>query len=132
MDFAGFPKPNIDWFYEGIRLDVNSLNGREILNDGSIFIKAAEGSHAGTYDFIVSNSMGSVEGCSKLIVYVEKMETTIDRRKRNGTKLESHMVKKERFSEHVSHCHTFNNKGFTAEYQVGSNSIENKPIIAVH
>ena len=121
VEFTGFPKPSIDWFYDGMRLDSNSLNGREILNDGTIFIKEANRKHAGIYDFIVSNSLGSVEGCTKLTVYIEEEvdTSTVDRRKRNGTKLESHMVKKERFGEHVSHCHTFNNKGFTAEFQVG-------------
>ena len=122
VEFSGFPKPSIDWFYDGMRLDANSLGGREILNDGSIYIRAVEGVHAGTYDFIVSNSLGSVEGCTKLIVYVEEKEKlTLDRKKKNGTKLESHPVRRERFSEYVSHCHTFNNKVFTAEYQVRIN-----------
>ncbi len=127
MEFTGFPKPSIDWFYEGMRLDANSLNGREILNDGSILIREANRKHTGTYDFIVSNSLGSVEGCTKLIVYVEEKvdSSTVDRRKKNGTKLESHMVKKEKFPHHVSHCHTFNNKGFTAEFQVCVSFINN-------
>jgi len=124
VEFNGFPKPNIDWFYDGMRLDADSMDGRELLNDGSIYIKSAEGKHAGTYDFIVSNSLGSVEGCTKLIVYVEQNSShTLDRKKKSGAKLESHMVKKQRLADHVSHCHTFNNKGFGAEYQVRNNLI---------
>ena len=123
VEFSGLPKPTIDWFYDGMRLDAESLGGREILNDGSIHICAVEGVHAGTYDFIVSNSLGSVEGCTKLIVYVEEKERmTLDRKKKNGEKLESHPVKRERFGDYVSHCHTFNNKVFSAEYQVRTNT----------
>ena len=65
--------------------------------------------HAGTYTFSVSNSVGSVEGCTKLVVHTEHTSTP---------KVDSNPVAKETFGEYVSGLHAHNNAAFIVQYQV--------------
>ena len=41
----------------------------ELGKDGSLVLVSVELKHAGTYTFTVSNRVGSVEGCTKLVVH---------------------------------------------------------------
>ena len=117
ISFTGIPRPSVTWFFNGNRLFVDQSNdGREHCNNGCIYIASAEGRHAGIYDFIVSNSAGSVEGCTRLDVSVEERQPT--KENKIHSMVESNPILKEKFGEHVFAYHALNNSGFTDEYQV--------------
>ena len=116
VEFRGNPHPSITWFFEGIRLDEDkSDGGREVTDEGFLHISKVQRNHAGTYDFIVSNHSGSVEGCTKLIVYLK--DRAFERR--NGpSKLNSNPVKQEEFGRHVADHHKNSDSGFSSEFEV--------------
>ena len=116
ISFTGIPRPTVTWFFNGNRLSVESNDGREHCNNGCIYIASAEGKHAGIYDFIVSNSAGSVEGCTRLDVSIEERRPSEERK--ILAVVESNPVTKERFGEHVSAYHALNNADFIEEYHV--------------
>jgi hypothetical protein len=115
VDFNGYPYPNVTWFFDGMRLEEEKSEGRELTEDGYLYIPKVQQSHAGTYDFIISNPSGSVEGCTKLIVYLKDKSL-----ERNGpvTKISTNPVKRERFGEHVAKYHKNNDSGFSEEFEV--------------
>lgn len=115
VDFRGNPHPTITWFFDGIRLDEDKNEGREVTEEGFLHISKVQRNHAGTYDFIVSNNSGSVEGCTKLIVYLKDKAFE----KRNGSsKVNSNPVKQEEFGEHVAQYHKNSDCGFANEFEV--------------
>ena len=116
VSFTGIPHPTVTWFFNGKRMEVDSKDGAEHRNNGSIFIASAEEKHAGIYDFIVSNSVGSVEGCTNLVVVAKEKRQT-DYRKSQSI-VDSNTIKKKKFGEHISAFHALNNSGFIEEYQV--------------
>ena len=107
---AGSPTPTITWLFNGKK--VKDDYSTEVGKDGSLTLTCVELKHAGTYTFSVSNSVGSVEGCTKLVVHTEDEDCT------SAPKVESNPVAKETFGEYVSSLHAHNNGGFTAQYQV--------------
>lgn len=116
VSFTGIPHPTVTWFFNGKRMEVDSKDGTEHRNNGSIFIASAEEKHTGIYDFIVSNSVSSVEGCTNLVVFAkEKHQTDCGK---NRSIVDSNTIKKKKFGEHISAFHTLNNSGFIEEYQV--------------
>ena len=139
VDFNGNPYPKITWFFDGMRLDEEKNEGREVMEEGALHIPRVRGSHAGTYDFIVSNSSGSVEGCTKLVVYLKEyqnrpaaaveQETMMmmmtegqgDKRRRRRsttTKISTSPIRTEVFGEHVANCHKNMDSGFSEEFEV--------------
>ena len=56
--------------------------------------------------------MGSVEGCTKLVVHTEDEDHT------SAAKVDSNPVAKETFGEYVSGLHAHSNGDFIAQYQV--------------
>ena len=107
---AGSPTPTITWLFNGKK--VNDDYSTEVGKDGSLTLTCVELKHAGTYTFSVSNSVGSVEGCTKLVVHTEDEDCT------SAPKVESNPVAKETFGEYVSSLHTHNNAAFFSQYQV--------------
>lgn len=73
--------------------------------------------HAGTYDFIVSNTSGSVEGCTKLIVYLKDRKLE---RISGPAKICTNPIKQEVFGEHVAEYHKNSDNGFADEFEVCS------------
>ena len=114
VGFKGHPHPSVAWFFDGLRLDEDKNEGREVTEDGSLYIPKVLRNHAGTYDFIVSNSSGSVEGCTKLIVYLKERKVE---RKGAPTKTCSNPVKQEEFGEHVAKLHKNSDSGFADEFE---------------
>ena len=49
----------------------------ELGKDGSLVLVSVELKHAGTYTFNVSNRVGSVKGCTKLVVHTEDEEHAV-------------------------------------------------------
>ena len=84
----------------------------EVGKDGSLTLITVEPKHAGTYTFTVSNNVGSVEGCTKLVVCAE------DEERASVPRVESNLVTREKFGEYVSSCHVQNNAGFIVQFQV--------------
>jgi len=107
---AGSPTPTVTWLFNGKKVEDDYST--EVGKDGSLTLTCVELKHAGTYTFNVSNSVGSVEGCTKLVVHTEDEECT------SGAKVESNPVAKEKFGEYVSGLHAHNNGDFIAQYQV--------------
>ena len=64
---GGRPTPTVTWFFNGRKVEDDYST--ELGKDGSLVLVSAELKHAGTYTFTVSNSVGSVEGCTKLVVH---------------------------------------------------------------
>ena len=115
VEFRGNPHPTITWFFDGIRLDEDKNEGREVTDEGFLHISKVQRNHAGTYDFIVSNPSGSVEGCTKLIVYLKDRAFE----SRSGpSKMSSNPVKQDEFGQHVANYHKNSDNGFSNEFEV--------------
>ena len=110
VKFAGRPTPTITWFFNGGKVEDDYST--ELGKDGSLVLVSVEMKHAGTYTFTVSNRMGSVERCTKLMVHTEDEECAIKSR------VESNPVGRERFGEYVSSFHAHNNSAFIGQFQV--------------
>lgn len=115
VGFKGNPHPTITWFFDGMRLDEDKNEGREVNEEGSLHIAKVQRNHAGTYDFIVSNTSGSVEGCTKLIVYLK--DRSMERRS-GPVKMSSNPVRQEGFGERVAKYHQNSDAGFSEEFEV--------------
>ena len=107
---AGSPTPIITWLFTGKK--VKNDYSIEVGEDGSMTFTCVELKHAGTYTFSVSNSVGRVEGCIKLVVHTEDEDCT------STPKVDSSPVAKEKFGEYVSGLHAHNNGAYIAQYQV--------------
>ena len=107
---AGTPTPTVTWLFNGRK--VKDDYPTEVGKDGSLTLITVEPKHAGTYTFTVSNNVGSVEGCTKLVVHAEDEECA------SASRVESNPVTREKFGEYVSGLHTHNNGGFFLQFQV--------------
>ena len=107
---GGSPTPTVTWFFNGKK--VGDGYSTELGKDGSLVLVSVELKHAGNYTFTVSNRVGSVERCTKLVVHTEDEECT------SVPIVESNPVAKEKFGEYVSTFHAHNNSAFTGQFQV--------------
>ena len=107
---TGRPIPAVTWFFNGRK--VENDYSTELGKDGSLTLVSVELKHAGTYTFTVSNRVGSVKGCTKLVVCTEDEECA------NKSRVESNPVARERFGEYVSNFHAHNNSAFIGQFQV--------------
>ena len=64
---TGRPTPTVTWLFNGRKVEDDYST--ELGKDGSLVLMSVEMKHAGTYTFTVSNRVGSVEGCTKLVVH---------------------------------------------------------------
>lgn len=115
VHFEGTPKPTIVWFFDGIRLEEEETNGYEVMQDGALHISRVKDGHAGTYDFIVSNILGSVEGCTKLIVFSKERRSM---RKSKLPRIDGKPISKVSFAEHVAKSRENNVTGFLDDFEV--------------
>ena len=107
---TGRPTPTVTWFFNGRKVEDDYST--ELGKDGSLVLVSVELKHAGTYTFTVSNRVGSVEGCTKLVVHTEDEECA------SVPRVESNPVTRERFGEYVSTFHAHNNSAFIGQFQV--------------
>ena len=107
---TGSPTPTVTWLFNGRKVEDD--HSTELGKDGSLVLMSVEMKHAGTYTFTVSNSVGSVEGCTKLLVHNENEERT------DRSRVESNPVTREKFGEYVSGLHAHNNGAFLVQFQV--------------
>jgi len=107
---AGSPTPTVTWLFNGKKVEDDYST--EVGKDGSLTLMCVELKHAGTYTFSLSNIVGSVEGCTKLVVHSEEESHT------SAPKVDSNPVAKEKFGEYISGLHAHNNGGFVVQYQV--------------
>ena len=110
VKLAGRPTPTVTWFFNGRKMEDDYST--ELGKDGSLVLVSAEIKHAGTYTFSVSNRVGSVKGCTKLVVHTEDEEHA------SAPRLETNPVAREKFGEYVSTFHAHNNSAFTGQFQV--------------
>ena len=104
---TGRPTPTVTWFFNGRKVEDDYST--ELGKDGSLVLVSVETKHAGTYTFIVSNRVGSVKGCTKLVVHTDNKE---------HASVESNPVTREKFGEFVSTFHAYNNTAFIRQFQV--------------
>ena len=104
---TGRPTPTVTWLFNGRKVEDDYST--ELGKDGSLVLVSVELKHAGIYTFIVSNSVGSVKGCTKLVVHTED---------KNHARVESNPVGREKFGEFVSTFHAYNNTAFIGQFQV--------------
>ena len=122
---TGIPTPTVTWFFNGKKVEDDYST--ELGKDGSLVLVSVELKHAGTYTFTVSNSVGSVEGCTKLVVHTEDEEHA------SVPRVESNPVAREKFGEYVSSLHAHNNGAFLLQFQVPVlDHIDTAPIHIVH
>ena len=107
---AGSPTPTVTWLFNGRK--VKDDYSTEVGKDGSLTLMTVKPKHTGTYTFTVSNKVGSVEGCTKLVVCAE------DEERASVPRVESNPVTREKFGEYVSGLHTHSNGGFVVQFQV--------------
>ena len=107
---TGRPTPTVTWFFNGRKVEDDYST--ELGKDGSLVLVSVELKHAGTYTFNVSNSVGSVKGCAKLVVHTEDEEHA------SVPRVESNQVTMEKFGEYVSSFHAHNNSAFIGQFQV--------------
>ena len=107
---TGRPTPTVSWLFNGRKVEDDYST--ELGKDGSLVLVSAEIKHAGTYTFTVSNRVGSVEGCTKLLVHTEDEEHA------GVPRVESNPVTREKFGEYVSSLHAHNNSAFLVQFQV--------------
>ena len=110
VKFAGRPFPTVTWFFNGRKVEDDYST--ELGKDGSLILVSAELKHAGIYTFIVSNRVGSVKGCTKLVVHTE------DEDHASVPRVESNPVAREKFGEFVPSFHAHNNSAFIGQFQV--------------
>ena len=106
----GCPKPTITWFHDGKEVTPD-ISDEE---DGSVKFVSMTPAHAGTYQFTVSNSVGSVKGELKLIVHTNEGLAVGD----SIQPLESSPIKVKNFGEYIAGLHSYHNAGFSMQYQV--------------
>ena len=106
---VGRPAPTVSWFFN--KRKVEDDYSIEFGKDGSLVLVSVEMKHAGIYTFIVSNRIGSVEGCTKLVVHTEDEECA------SVPRVESNPVSREKFGEFVSTFHAYNNTAFIGQFQ---------------
>ena len=74
-------------------------------------LMSVEMKHAGMYTFIVSNRVGSVKGCTKVVVHTEDEECG------SASRVENNPVIREKFGEFASTFHAYNNTAFIGQFQ---------------
>ena len=107
---TGSPTPTVSWFFNGRKVEDDY--SAELGKDGSLVLVSAELKHAGIYTFIVSNRVGNVKGCTKLVVHAE------DEDHASVSRVENNPVNREKFGEFVSTFHAYNNTAFVGQFQV--------------
>ena len=107
---TGIPTPTVTWFFNG--REVEDDYSFELGKDGSLVLVSVEMKHAGTYTFTVSNRVGSVEGCTKLVVHTEDEECA------SVLRVKSNPVTREKLGEYVSNFHAHNNGAFVGQFMV--------------
>ena len=110
VKFAGIPAPTVTWFFNGRKVEDDYST--ELGKDGSLVLVSVEVKHAGTYTFTLNNGVGSVEGCTKLVVHTEDEENA------SVPRVESNPVAREKLGEYVSSLHAHNNSAFLVQFQV--------------
>ena len=101
---AGRPTPTLTWLINGRKVEDDYST--ELGKDGSLVLVSVEMKHAGTYTFTVSNRVGSVKGCTKLVVHTEDEEHA------SAPRVESNPVTREKFREYVSTFIAHSNSAF--------------------
>ena len=112
VQVIGTPHPTLTWYHNNTC--VNNDYAHEISSNGTLTIVNAEMKHAGNYQLVATNSVGTVEG--KFVLKV--MSETPQALSAAGGGEESHPMPLAEFGQYVSQNHANTNKGFTKLYHV--------------
>ena len=88
----------------------------ELSEDGCVTFPCVESQHAGTYNFIASNSAGTVEGSITLVV----QERREGRESEEAVAGNRELVAVDQLGVYVADHHKQENAGFLREFQVRS------------
>ena len=114
VQVIGTPHPTLTWYHNNTC--VNNDYAHEISSNGTLTIVNAEMKHAGNYQLVATNSVGTVEGKCILKVMSETQENPSAGS--GGHSEASHPVPMAEFGQYVSSKHADANKGFTTLYNV--------------
>ena len=115
VQVIGTPQATLTWYHNNTQVDNDYAH--EISSNGTLIIVNAEMKHAGNYQLVTTNSVGTTGGKFTLKVI---SETPADEAPSAGNdRVEvSHSVPMAKFGQYVSQNHANNNKGFTTLYNV--------------
>ena len=112
VQVIGTPHPTLTWYHNNTC--VNNDYAHEISSNGTLTIITAEMKHAGNYQLVATNSVGTVEGKFTLKV-VSKSPLIPSPATGNGV---SHPVPMAVFGQYVSQNHANANNAFIQLYHV--------------
>ena len=112
VQVIGTPHPTLTWYHNSTC--VNNDYAHEISSNGTLTIVNAEMKHAGNYQLVAINSVGTVEGKFTLNGTSEASQTPSVF---NGHE-EMSPVPMAEFGQYVSQNHANTNNGFIKLYQV--------------
>ena len=116
VQVIGTPHPTLTWYHNNTC--VNNDYAHEISSNGTLTIVNAEMKHAGNYQLVAINSVGTVEGKFTLKVMSETPEVPPPGSGTGGRSEVSLPVPMAEFGQYVSSKHANANKGFTTLYNV--------------
>ena len=112
VQVIGTPHPTLTWYHNNTC--VNNDYAHEISSNGTLTIVNAEMKHAGNYQLVATNIVGTVEGQFTLKVISETSQAS----SATDSDEVSHPVLKADLGQYVSRNHVNNNKGFRELYHV--------------
>ena len=114
VQIIGTPHPKLTWYHNSTHVDNDYAH--EISSNGTLTIVTVEMKHAGSYQLVATNSVGTTEGKFTLKVM---SETPDEAPSAGNDRVEvSHPVPMAEFGQYVSQNHNNSNKGFTTLYNV--------------
>ena len=109
VQVIGTPHPTLTWYHNNTC--VNNDYAHEISSNGTLTIVNVETKHAGNYQLVATNSVGTVEGKFTLKVMSKTPLTP-------PSAAGSHPVPMAVFGQYVSQSHANTNNGFIELYHV--------------
>ena len=114
VEVIGTPQATLTWYHNSTHVDNDYAH--EISSNGTLTIVTVEMKHAGNYQLVATNSVGTTEGKFTLKVI---SETPDEAPSAGNDRVEvSHPVPMAKFGQYVSQNHANGNKGFTTLYNV--------------
>ena len=114
VQVIGTPHPTLTWYHNNTC--VNNDYAHEISSNGTLTIVNAEMKHAGNYQLVATNSVGTVEGTFTIKVMPRTPQAL-------SAASSGHPVLMAEFGQYVSQNHAKTNIGFIKLYHVSHHCI---------
>ena len=115
VQVIGTPQATLTWYHNSTQVDNDYAH--EISSNGTLTIATVEMKHAGNYQLVATNSVGTTEGKFTLKVISETSDEAPSAGGNDRVEV-SQSVPMAKFGQYVSQNHANNNKGFTTLYNV--------------